>query len=124
MTTMTEPQLVALDGEILGRMQTKLLSELAEQQEAAAEQDATATDLDGRGDAESIVVRDLIDAAAARVVTTIERIEAALVRIVGGTYGRCGACGRPIPIERLEAIPYAEVCVACLSSRPARRPFR
>lgn len=124
MTTMTQPQLVVLDVEILERMQSKLLFELDEQQEAAAEQDATATDLDGRGDAESIVVRDLVDVAAARVVSTIERIEAALVRIVDGTYGLCRVCGRTIPIERLEAIPYAEVCVTCLSARPGRRLFR
>jgi len=38
-------------------------------------------------------------------------IEAALDRIGDGTYGLCTTCGRPIGEERLEAIPYATLCI-------------
>jgi RNA polymerase-binding protein DksA len=38
-------------------------------------------------------------------------IEAALGRIADGTYGTCSACGRPIEPERLEAVPYASLCI-------------
>lgn len=38
-------------------------------------------------------------------------IDAALKRIDDGTYGRCVRCGREIPAERLEAKPYAELCI-------------
>jgi DnaK suppressor protein len=38
-------------------------------------------------------------------------IEAALGRIDDGTYGRCTACGRQIDQERLEAVPYATLCI-------------
>lgn len=38
-------------------------------------------------------------------------IEAALVRIENGTYGLCSACGGPIGEERLEAVPYATLCI-------------
>jgi RNA polymerase-binding protein DksA len=38
-------------------------------------------------------------------------IEAALGRIEDGTYGFCVACGRPIGEERLEALPYATLCI-------------
>jgi DnaK suppressor protein len=38
-------------------------------------------------------------------------IEAALGRIEGGTYGLCLECGRPIGEERLEAVPYATLCI-------------
>jgi RNA polymerase-binding protein DksA len=38
-------------------------------------------------------------------------IEAALGRIEDGTYGLCVACGRPIGEERLEALPYATLCI-------------
>jgi DnaK suppressor protein len=38
-------------------------------------------------------------------------IEAALVRIEEGTYGRCSACGGAISEERLEAVPYATLCI-------------
>jgi DnaK suppressor protein len=38
-------------------------------------------------------------------------IEAALGRIDDGTYGTCASCGKPIAVERLEAIPYATLCI-------------
>jgi len=41
----------------------------------------------------------------------------ATARLADGTYGRCSACGRPIPSERLEALPAAETCLACSSRR-------
>jgi DnaK suppressor protein len=41
----------------------------------------------------------------------IEQIDAALVRIAEGTYGRCVDCGRELPEERLEARPEAARCV-------------
>ena len=41
----------------------------------------------------------------------IVEIEAALERIDAGTYGQCSVCGRPIGEERLEAIPYATLCI-------------
>jgi RNA polymerase-binding transcription factor DksA len=41
----------------------------------------------------------------------------AMARLADGTYGRCLQCGRPIPPERLEALPAAETCVACSSRR-------
>ncbi len=40
-------------------------------------------------------------------------IDAALQRIEDGTYGRCARCGREIEAERLEAIPYATLCIEC-----------
>jgi RNA polymerase-binding protein DksA len=40
-------------------------------------------------------------------------IDAALKRIENGTYGVCRRCGRPISEERLEAVPYAELCIDC-----------
>jgi RNA polymerase-binding protein DksA len=38
-------------------------------------------------------------------------IDAALARIEAGTYGLCSVCGREIGEERLEAIPYATLCI-------------
>jgi DnaK suppressor protein len=40
-------------------------------------------------------------------------ISAALSRIDAGTFGRCIQCGRDIPTDRLEAIPYASHCIRC-----------
>jgi RNA polymerase-binding protein DksA len=41
----------------------------------------------------------------------LAEIEAALARIDEGTYGLCERCGRPIGLERLEALPWATLCI-------------
>jgi len=45
------------------------------------------------------------------------KVEAALAKVEAGTYGICERCGEPIPIARLDALPYSTLCVDC-----ARRP--
>jgi DnaK suppressor protein len=37
----------------------------------------------------------------------------ALERVEAGTYGICESCGKSIPIERLEVLPYSTLCVEC-----------
>ena len=38
-------------------------------------------------------------------------------RLEEGSYGSCQTCGRPIPIERLQARPTAATCVGCAATR-------
>jgi RNA polymerase-binding protein DksA len=40
-------------------------------------------------------------------------IDAALKRIEEGTYGTCVSCGDQIRYERLEATPWADLCIDC-----------
>ena len=50
----------------------------------------------------------------------LDKVNSALERIDGGTYGICDACGKDIPKARLEIMPFALMCTACrerLSSR-------
>lgn len=47
----------------------------------------------------------------------IEAIDAALVAISTGDYGRCQSCGAPIPTARLEAMPTALTCMPCAAKR-------
>lgn len=42
----------------------------------------------------------------------IDKVEHALGRIDAGTFGRCEACGGAIEAERLDALPYATLCLA------------
>ena len=42
----------------------------------------------------------------------LSEIDAALGRIEEGTFGTCLVCGKPISEERLEAVPYATLCIA------------
>ena len=43
----------------------------------------------------------------------LREIDAALERIRLGTYGKCCQCGREISETRLDAIPYARLCMRC-----------
>jgi DnaK suppressor protein len=43
----------------------------------------------------------------------LAEIDAALKRIDAGTYGLCASCGREIQVERLEAYPWASLCIDC-----------
>jgi DnaK suppressor protein len=51
---------------------------------------------------------------------TLTQVEAALERVEEGNYGVCEECGIRIPKKRLEAIPYAVMCVRCASQTEAR----
>ncbi len=44
---------------------------------------------------------------------TVERIDSALRKMERGTYGLCDICGKEIPAGRLDAVPYATLCVKC-----------
>ena len=43
----------------------------------------------------------------------LAEIDAALTRIQEGCYGTCLACGGPMGLQRLRAIPEARYCMAC-----------
>ena len=40
-------------------------------------------------------------------------IEIALEKMNGGSYGKCEACKKNIPLARLQALPYATLCIEC-----------
>ena len=43
--------------------------------------------------------------------TVLAEIDAALARIDAGTYGTCTKCGKQIAVGRLEAHPWASLCI-------------
>ena len=43
----------------------------------------------------------------------LAQIDRALQKIAEKTYGQCEACSGDIPWGRLEAVPYATMCVSC-----------
>ncbi len=47
----------------------------------------------------------------------LAEIDAALSRIQEGRYGSCQACGGPMGLQRLRAIPEARYCVGCSGQR-------
>jgi DnaK suppressor protein len=48
---------------------------------------------------------------AGRDSEQLRQIEAALARLAEGAYGRCAECGQEIPVSRLDAVPWAILCL-------------
>jgi RNA polymerase-binding protein DksA len=64
--------------------------------------------------------RRMIEAIGSKELKRLKQIDAALTRIKQGKYGRCVKCGEAIPQDRLEAIPYALMCIKCKSAEERR----
>ena len=45
--------------------------------------------------------------------SNLREVDHALAKLEAGTYGTCERCGRPISPERLEALPWAMLCMEC-----------
>jgi len=123
-----------LSPKTLDRLRQKLLAEQKRLQgqadELAAEAEQLARDREGgdtqfdeeSGDGDTVNIereRDLLLSASARQV--VDEIDDALARMKKGTYGVCTPAGRRLPLERLEAIPWANVCVDCKARAERRR---
>lgn len=74
-------------------------------QDAARPVEAQVADIAER--AEDQAERDLAAALLKGEPEVLAKIEAALRRIEDGSYGLCQITGRPIPAERLRAVPWA-----------------
>lgn len=46
-------------------------------------------------------------------VDLLSKVDHALERISKKEYGLCESCGKAIPLERLNVLPYATLCVEC-----------
>ena len=63
--------------------------------------------------------RDL--ALIANLRDRLRDIDQALERLDAGTYGQCQRCGTPIGAERLDARPFATLCINCKAEDDRRR---
>lgn len=94
-------RLLALQDELqrrLGKTQSD------ERQETAGDDDSNAQLW------EASEIRDGLDDEAA---DELRQVDHALERLNAGTYGVCTGCEEPIDARRLEALPYAELCISC-----------
>jgi len=57
--------------------------------------------------------RKMIEALGSQELKRLRLIDSALTRIEQGKYGLCMKCGKRIPQDRLEAIPFALMCIDC-----------
>ena len=66
--------------------------------------------IDAADSAQNQLDRDLLWAELGAENDRLLEIDAALARIRSGTYGFCGATGKPISAARLRAIPWTRFC--------------
>lgn len=59
------------------------------------------------------LTEDLMAKLADREVELLRAIDKALERMDDGTYGVCEVCGRKIEPERLELLPWTNLCSQC-----------
>jgi len=64
--------------------------------------------------------RKTLEALGTQEIKRLQLIESAIARIENKKYGLCARCSKKIPRERLEAIPYALLCIDCKSSEERR----
>ena len=64
--------------------------------------------------------RKMIEAIGSQELKRLRLIDSALTRIKQGKYGLCMKCGKKIPHERLEALPYALMCIECKTAEEKR----
>ena len=60
-------------------------------------------------------------ALSAQAIAAVEEINDALTKLDRKTYGFCERCFQAIPKARLQALPFARLCVACKSGGLSRR---
>jgi DnaK suppressor protein len=57
--------------------------------------------------------RSQVIAVVRALRSNLRDVERALSKVETGTFGICERCGEPISTERLEALPWAELCIDC-----------
>ncbi len=66
------------------------------------------------GDGTSEAVSRITEVALAdNLEVTVSRIDRALEKIDGGSYGTCDDCGQPIATGRLRVSPASSLCIEC-----------
>ncbi len=78
--------------------------------EASAERSPDPTSADGGSMAFELEKELTLDENTKHLLNQVEH---ALVLIKKKKYGNCENCGEPIPVARLEAIPYSTICKTC-----------
>ncbi len=100
-TVLTDAQLEMLQAMLQEQRRFRI-----EQIEAATEPEREPT---ARSAADEEVEQTIL--RGARVA--LREVESALDRITAGQYGRCAECATMLPLERLEVLPQATLCMFC-----------
>jgi DnaK suppressor protein len=97
---------------LLLELKTKLIRDVQVNQEASNE--STDGDvLDLADQASDSYDKDLANSLSEAERGRLASVEHALKRVEEGVYGLCDTCSKPIPLGRLQALPFAKLCVPC-----------
>lgn len=110
-----------MDAERLDRMRAKLEEQRRELRRELTElgADPDSDEIEFAGDhgfsdrSASTEERSRLLSVSSSLRANLREVDAALAKVRDGTYGICERCGRPISDERLEAIPWATLCIDC-----------
>jgi DnaK suppressor protein len=112
-----------LDPEVVARLQEALEQERRSLRAQLAEHGADPDDLNSAGldfeggfadSAQTTAERDRLLLVVENLRQTLGDVEHALGKIrTGSGYGMCERCGREIGQDRLEALPWARLCISC-----------
>ena len=108
-----------MKGKLLEQKKT-ILDSLAGQSEDMKNLVKTVESGDEADVAADVIDRTLLNALGTQDANRLQLIDNALDRINQNKYGRCLKCGKEIPHERLEVIPYALMCISCASAEERR----
>lgn len=116
-----------MDQTFVDEMKKTLLAQRKEIIAALTEQDDDLKNLvkpvesgDEADVAADVIDRTLLTALSAQDTNRLQLIDGALDRINQGKYGVCLQCGKEIAQSRLEAIPWAFMCIQCASKEERR----
>ena len=99
----------------LAEERERLLKEISQQEILGKENTGYATHM--ADDASEVYEQAKNLALREHLERMLNQVEAALARLDAGTYGICEDCGEPIDPARLEALPYATLCLECQQRR-------
>lgn len=109
---------------------TRVLRELGTIHSASPAQSASAFSEDGghrtstSADAIRTVELEKSLALEQTLNALLVEVEHALQKMDEGTYGLCDECGKPIAPARLEALPWANLCIDCKSKKDGKGRLR
>ena len=115
---MVEEELVGRVRRALDEQRALLRREIAEQGADPDSDEVSFVDDAGFSDrSHSTQERSRLISVVEALRTNLAEVDRALGRIDAGTYGSCERCGKPIDAERLEARPWALLCIDCKQKR-------
>ncbi len=97
----------------LEEKKSELIQLLQKSQSYGREIDSESEAMDIVDKASSSYTKELMFSRSNQERLFIQAIDEALERIEGGSFGECSNCGEIVNRKRLEAVPWAKLCLAC-----------